>query len=61
MQYAFYLVPAGSSEMAAEELNRFLRGHRAVSVTNDSTGSGLGVWGGRRGGAMRVSAYGPPA
>ena len=38
MQYAFYLVPAGSSEMAAEELNRFLRGHRAVSVTKELVG-----------------------
>ena len=38
MQYAFYLVPAGSPEIAAEDMNRFLRGHRAVSVTKELVG-----------------------
>ena len=38
MQYAFYLVPAAAPESAAEELNRFLRGHRAVSVTKELVG-----------------------
>ena len=38
MQYAFHLVPANSPEAAAEELNRFLRGHRALSVTKELVG-----------------------
>ena len=38
MQYRFFVVPAKDSSEAAEELNRFLRGHRILSVTRDFVG-----------------------
>ena len=38
MQYAFFVVPVKAADSAAEELNRFLRGHRAVSVAKELIG-----------------------
>jgi len=32
MAYRFFLVPVRSCEQSGEELNRFLRGHRVLSV-----------------------------